>query len=154
MILGVSLVGVWLLWSGHYDPLMVALGLVSTYAVLGLCLRMDIIDEEAVPAHVYLHLPGYGLWLIKEIIVSSLVVAGQILRPRLRISPTLARFPALPRTAVGQVILANSITLTPGTITIRLRDGQLLVHALTRRGADGLLRGAMNRRVAGLEKRP
>lgn len=143
--------GAWLLWSGHYVPMLVALGLCSTYAVLGLCLRMNVIDEEAVPAHLYVALPWYGLWLLKEIVVSSLTVAALILRPRLRISPTLARIPALPETAVGQVILANSITLTPGTVTVRLRDGVLLVHALSRRGAQTLGDGSMNRRVAALE---
>lgn len=151
IVLGVSLAGAWLLWSGHYVPLIIALGLVSTYAVMGLCLRMDIIDEESVPAHMWIGLPAYGLWLIKEIVCSSLVVAGRILSPRLRISPTLVCIRAQPRTGLGQVILANSITLTPGTITVRLRDGDLLVHSLSRRGADDLLRGGMNRRVAALE---
>jgi multicomponent Na+:H+ antiporter subunit E len=112
---------------------------------------MDIIDEEGVPIHIYLWLPTYLIWLLKEILVANFTVIGLILHPRCPISPSLVQLRALSNTELGWVILANSITLTPGTITIRLRSGLLLVHSLTRTGADDLLAGNMNRRVKHLE---
>ena len=151
IVLGISLLIAWLLWSGHYTPLLVALGVISTYGVLALCVRMDIIDEEGVPTHIFLWLPSYLLWLAKEIILSNLTVIRLILHPETPISPTLFQLRAQAKSELGWVILANSITLTPGTITIRLRDGVLLVHSLTRSGADALLEGNMNRRVKHLE---
>jgi multicomponent Na+:H+ antiporter subunit E len=76
-----------------------------------------------------------------------------ILAPRLPISPTLARFKPSQKSAVGLVTHANSITLTPGTITIEAGRDEFLVHALTRAGAAALAGSEMDRRVTVLEGR-
>jgi multicomponent Na+:H+ antiporter subunit E len=75
-----------------------------------------------------------------------------VLSPGLTISPTLAEVDAAGRHPVDIATLGNCITLTPGTLTIQIRDGRLMVHALTRDGAEDILKGEMNRRVAALRE--
>ena len=86
-----------------------------------------------------------------QIFKSNLEIARIILARRMPVSPRLLRVRASQRTAVGQFIYANSITLTPGTISLDLRDGQILVHALTKESAAGVEGGEMDRRVSRLE---
>jgi len=148
----VVLVGLWLLWSGLYKPLVMALGLVSCLLVVALVRRLETIDHESVPLHLGWGIFSYWLWLTREIVTSSLQVTRIILSPRLPISPSMVKLPALPRGEVARVVLGNSITLTPGTITIDIDgNGVITVHALTREGAGGVLEDAMGRRVRQLE---
>ena len=70
----------------------------------------------------------------------------------MNIDPVMIRLKAGQVTEMGQVIYGNSITLTPGTITVDIDDGELLVHALTQSGADGLAEGEMDRRITALEQ--
>ncbi len=79
------------------------------------------------------------------------MVARQVLRPSLPISPTLIKVAARQRTELCQVIFANSITLTPGTISIDIAEGMITVHALTAAAAADVEAGEMNRRVAVIE---
>jgi multicomponent Na+:H+ antiporter subunit E len=97
-------------------------------------------------------LPGYWLWLLREIIISSWDVAKLILQPSLPISPTVVILEAETKTDVGQVIFGNSITLSPGTVTLDLHEGKLLIHCLTSEGAKELQKGEANRRAANLER--
>jgi multicomponent Na+:H+ antiporter subunit E len=96
-------------------------------------------------------LPGYWLWLLREIIISSLEVAKLILKPSLPISPMVVVLEAETKTDVGHVILGNSITLSPGTVTLDLHEGKILIHCLTSESATELLKGEANRRAAALE---
>lgn len=151
--LAVLLAAVWLLWSGHYGPLLLALGAASLALVLAISLRMRIVDEEGAPIHVLLRLLLYLPWLVLEIVKANVDVAFRILRPELPISPRLIRVKAGQRTDVARVIYANSITLTPGTVTIDTDGDDITVHALTREAAEGVLSGAMDRRVRRVEGR-
>ena len=72
--------------------------------------------------------------------------------PKMNISPSVIKLAAEPEGPVGQAILGNSITLTPGTVTLDDHEGELLVHCLTREGAEALREGEMNRRAAALGK--
>ena len=81
-------------------------------------------------------------------------VSRIIVDPRLPISPTMVSFKPSQKTTVGLVVHANSITLTPGTITVEARPGEFLVHALTRAGAEGTTSGDMDRRVSALRRGP
>ena len=74
-----------------------------------------------------------------------------ILSPSLPIRPRILQVEASQETDIARVIYANSITLTPGTVTLDVRDGKLLVHALTTDSAEGLLSGEMDRKVSALE---
>jgi hypothetical protein len=96
--------------------------------------------------------PGAS-WLLKEIVVSSIQVSRIILSPKLQIQPQFITVKSLARSDVGQVIFGNSITLTPGTMTSSISEsGDVTVHALTQDGADGVLQGSMNLKVALLDR--
>lgn len=129
--LGVLLFAFWLLLSGHYTPLLLTLGVLSCTLVVWLCLRMDVVDREVLalaPAgRLLLYLP----WLMKEVFVSNVTVARLILDPKMPISPGVVRFRSTQRTDLGKALFANSITLTPGTVTLSVEDGEFHVHALT-----------------------
>ena len=142
----------WFLWSGHTDPLLLGLGAVSCGFVLWLSLRLEVVDREREPYHLGYRPLLYLPWLLWEIAKANLHVAAVIWDPRLPIRPSLLRVPASQHTELGQAIYANSITLTPGTVSLDVRDGHILVHALTERSARGLETGEMNRRVTRLER--
>lgn len=151
--LGVMLFLFWLLLSGHFTPFLVAAGLGSTIAVLAVCARMNILDREGQPLHLGARAVGYWLWLSWEMAKSAWDVTKVILAPRLKITPTLVEVRATQATELGRVIYANSITLTPGTISLEVEDAAIVVHALTREGANSLAEGDMDRRVTRLEVR-
>ena len=139
---------VWLLWSGFYTPLLMTLGGLSCVLTAYLAWRMKFFAEHMLDPRLLWRLLPFWLWLSKELIKSNLMVARIVLSPSLPISPTLVKLEALPKTELGQAILGNAITLTPGTVTIDDHEGQLLVHCLTRATALELREGEMNRRVA------
>jgi len=145
------LFGLWLLWSGHTEPLLICFGLGSCALTVWLTGRMYQQGHIRPTYSLGLRPLAYVPWLTWEIVKSNIDVARVVLSPKMKINPRLIRVPASQRGEVGQAIFANSITLTPGTITLDLRDGQALVHALTDESAEGLQSGEMNRRVAALE---
>lgn len=142
---------VWLLWSGHYTPLLLTLGAGSCLLVLFLTRRMGLLDEEGVPVHLTPRLLLYIPWLIWAIFRANVDVALRILSPRLPIAPRLLRIRPGQRTALGRAIYANSITLTPGTLTCDADGEEFTVHALTQEAADDLESGLMDLKVRHLE---
>ncbi|MGI9512499.1 MAG: Na+/H+ antiporter subunit E [Anderseniella sp.] len=145
----------WILWSGYFKPLLLGLGLASTLICTYLALRMRKADGEGSQFKILQHvhqLATYWPWLLLEIAKSNMQVAKIILSGKLNIDPVMIRLKAGQATEMGQVIYGNSITLTPGTITVDIEDGELLVHALTQSGADGLHEGEMDRRITALER--
>jgi multicomponent Na+:H+ antiporter subunit E len=151
LILFASLYAVWLLLSGHYTSTLMIYGALSCAAVVAIVRHLGILDDEALPVHLGARYLVYIPWLMKEIVVSNLAVAKVILSPSLPIHPRIVRVTGTQKTATGQVIYANSITLTPGTVTLDVRDDKFLVHALTSESAEGLLSGEMDERVTRLE---
>lgn len=149
--LGLFLFAVWVLLSGHYTPLMLVLGVLSTLFVVFLATRADLIDRETQPVLIKLSVLFYWVWLGREITKSNIDVTRRILNPRLPISPTVFTVRANQKTELGRVMYANSITLVPGTVTMRLNEDVITVHALTREAADDLRNGEMNRRVSDVE---
>jgi multicomponent Na+:H+ antiporter subunit E len=145
----VILIVAWLLWSGIYKPLLLGLGAFSCVLCIYLAHRVGFF-RQASGLHLIPRLPRYWFWLLIEIVKSSFDVAKIVLSPKLPISPTLIEFDALPQGPIGQAILGNSITLSPGTVTLDVHDGKLLVHCLTREGARALLSGDANSRAAAL----
>ncbi|MDH3228333.1 MAG: Na+/H+ antiporter subunit E, partial [Alphaproteobacteria bacterium] len=85
------------------------------------------------------------------IVKANIDVAKRVWSPSLPISPTLFLLPTSQPGALGQVIYANSITLTPGTVSVSLEDGKILVHAIAKEVGDDLATGEMDRRVTRLE---
>lgn len=151
----VALCVAWILWSGYFKPLLLGLGLASALACTYLALRMRRADGEGSQFKILQHvhqLATYWPWLLLEIAKSNVEVAKFILSGKMNIDPVMIRLKAGQATEMGQVIYGNSITLTPGTITVDIEDGELLVHALTQSGADGLHEGEMDRRITALER--
>lgn len=146
-----TLFAFWLLLSGIYTLFLVLAGLGVAIVVAALAWRMGVADPEGHPVNLTLAAAGYWPWLLKEIAVCGWQVTRIILDPRLPISPVLVRFRPSQKTTVGLVTHANSITLTPGTITVEADHDGFLVHSLTRAGADGLEGSEMDRRVARME---
>jgi multicomponent Na+:H+ antiporter subunit E len=141
----------WVLLSGYFTAFLLGAGAGSALAVVLLSHRMGLLHDEGVPWRVGPRALAYAPWLLNEIAKAAWDVTKIILQPRLPISPTLISFEPTQRTAVGLVLHANSITLTPGTITIEAEAGRFLVHALTRGGAQGVLGSEMDARVTACE---
>ena len=128
-------------------------GAMSALAAVLFGRRMEIVDQEGHPVHLAPRaLLVYWPWLVKEIVKSAWQVSTVILQPRLPVSPTLVRIPTTQKTDVGRTTFANSITLTPGTISVEVGRNEILVHALTRDGASDLATGEMDRRVTEFER--
>ena len=147
----ISLVGFlfafWLALSGHYTPMLVAAGIASTVVCVFAAIRMRAADAEGHPIELFRGALTYFPWLAVEIAKSAWTVTKVILHPRLPISPTMTVVRASQKSRAGVATYANSITLTPGTVTVEVAGNDLTVHALVRAGADELEDGGMNRRV-------
>ena len=140
---------IWLLLSGHYDPLLLTLGVLSCITCLYVTWKAKFIDEEGLPLHLLIRLPIYTLWLFKEIIKANIDTAKIIILNNP--DPQNFRVKSSQKTEAGKVTYANSITLTPGTVTTEL-DGDILeVHALSSDMADDVKSGAMDKKVSWLE---
>jgi multicomponent Na+:H+ antiporter subunit E len=131
--------------------LLLGLGALSALLVVTIALRMDVLDREGHPIHLRPKALLYWPWLGWEIVKSNVDVARRILSPTLPISPTVIRLKASQKSELGKVIYANSITLTPGTVSIDIDGDKIEVHALTREAAQALRTGDMDRRVTRFE---
>lgn len=151
LALSAMLSGFWLVNSGHYTPLFLFFMVVSVLFVVILCHIMDVVDGESQPLNLTFTIPLYYLWLIKEVVVSNIAVARIVWQGVDAISPNVVTVTAHQKTDLGKVIYANSITLTPGTVSIDLQGDQITVHALTRETAANLLEGEMDRRICRVE---
>lgn len=144
----------WLLLSGHYNGLLLGLGLASVVLTLIISARMEVTDREGHPIHLALRGLIYWPWLVKEIVVANVDVAKAILGMTDDIRPSLFTIKASQQTDLGRTIYANSITLTPGTVTIAMSGDELTIHALTPAAREGLGTGEMDRRVTFVEGEP
>lgn len=151
LLLGL-LVATWVLWSGQFQPLLLALGIFSCALTVYLTARMGYFDNEVFALRFGVRLLGYWAWLAREVVRSSIDVARVVLDPRLPISPRIVEIEASASHPVDQAILGNSITLTPGTLTLDVYRGRIQVHCLNRASAADLESGEMDRRVAALRR--
>ena len=152
VVLALGLAGLWMLLSGLLKPVVLALGLFSVVLVVAIVARLGILDAEGVPLTVrYGRMLRYSGWLLLEILKADWAVARVILGRDMRLQQRLLRVPATTRTDLGKVVYANSITLTPGTVTVETEGETFLVHALTDDAADMDAFHAMNERVCGTE---
>jgi multicomponent Na+:H+ antiporter subunit E len=149
--LGTVLFGFWLVLSGHYTPFLLAMGLASTALCVWLSVRMRAAAPHPTPSRFRPSLLLYWLWLGGEIVKSNLAVARIILGRHISISHRFVLVPTSQQSDVARVIFANSITLTPGTVTVETGDKAFLVHALAASFATSL--PDMDRRAAAVEVR-
>lgn len=147
IVLAVALIATWLIWSGIYKPLLLGLGLLSVLITLQLANRMGLTRREFFTLDLIPSMLGYWFWLLLETARANLQVTKIILSPGLPISPTMVTLKNPCKGFIGEATLANSITLTPGTLTVDAREGEFQIHCLTREGADEVMSGDMDRRV-------
>ncbi len=149
--LSLLLAVLWLAISGVYKPVILILGLGSVVLVTWLASRMDVIGKEHDPGLFSWRLPMYWGWLVWQIVVANFQIARRILRPDMGLEQTVMHVPLKHRTDIARVTYAQSVTLTPGTVSLRI-DGEVLeVHALTPEAREGLESGQMAARVRWLE---
>jgi len=151
--LALALFAFWLLLSGHYTQWLTLSGALASVAIASLGIRAGFGDREGFPVERLAAGLFYWPWLIAEMVKSALSVTRTILRPSLPISPRLVELDAATKSTIGLATYANSITLTPGTLTVEIDQGRrkLRVHALTGAGEADLRTGAMERRVRRFE---
>lgn len=152
VLVTVLLAAAWLLWSGLYKPLLLGLGAFSCALTVFIARRMGFFDTDVFAFRYNLKLFGFLAWLAREIVESSWYVARIVLAPKLHIDPKIVELDAGDLDPVDQALLGNSITLTPGTLTLDVHEGRMLVHALTAESAAAVLDGEMKRRVAALHR--
>ena len=144
------LFGFWLLMSGHYTVLITSLGVISCLLCVYLTIKGNFLDNETIPIYFFPRLIQYTIWLIKEIFISNITTAKVILSKSEE--PELFSVKATQKTNEGKVTYANSITLTPGTVTTQIKDNVFEVHALTKEFGDEGRGSEMDRMVTWLEK--
>lgn len=132
--IGIAIVffALWLLMSGIFEPFIIGLGAASVLLTLFITSRMDAQDGDRVKLLLApVKYTRYLAWLMLEIARANWAVTKIILARDMPIRQHLFKTPYTQKTDVGQVIFANSITLTPGTITVETEDGHFLVHAVS-----------------------
>lgn len=153
LTLGAVVYGVWLLLSGHYTPWFLIIGLVCTAFAVFIASRMEVVDHEGVPViHLTNRILTYLPWLVFEVVRSNLAMLRFILSRDVAVRPKIFKVRGRQRTDLGRVIFANSITLTPGTVTLAVTGDIFYVHAIDASAGEGLDEAEMNYRVASLER--
>jgi multicomponent Na+:H+ antiporter subunit E len=138
----------WVIFSGVFDAFHLSLGVICCGLVTLMSHDLLISDfrcekKMGKTVRFILYLP----WLIYQIILANLHVVRMVIQPS-KIKPQIIKIEPALKSDLSRVLLANSITLTPGTITMDIEDGVFYVHALSQPVADDLLSGDMERRVA------
>lgn len=151
LALAAFLFAIWLLLSGRWDGLALASGAAASLLAAALALRMDAAWGRAgalgVNGRFLLYLP----WLAWQTARANLAVAAIVLAPRMALDPAAGWVRASQKSDIGLAAFANSITLTPGTVSLAVEPGRIRVHALSRRGLEELRKGEMDRRVRAME---
>lgn len=147
ILIAIVLAALWFTLSGRTEPMMLALGGVSIAVVLVLAGRMGILDAETSGFRRPASILWYWAWLGAEVLKANLAVARAILKIDLELAPQLVKVRASQQTDYGRAIFANSITLTPGTVTVDVDGSELTVHALLASMADPAGFEDMDRRV-------
>ncbi|BDX05249.1 Na+/H+ antiporter subunit E [Planctobacterium marinum] len=145
----VTLMVFWLLLSGHITSLMLSLEVISVVSVILLVHRLGMFDQETHPTNLILKLPKFLSWLIADLIMSNLQVVKLIWQPKPQLSPALLTVNMHQPGDMERVIYANSITVTPGTLTVDLQNDTITVHTLTEDMSTTIRSGERDHKVKG-----
>ena len=146
------LFALWLLMSGIFKPLIIGFGVASVILVMIITRRMDAVDDERLELRLKpLEFVRYFIWLLVEIAKANWAVTKLVLSREMPMRQHLFRAPYTQKTDLGQVIFANSITLTPGTISVEVEDSEFLVHAVDFSDDDMAALADMDARVTSTE---
>ena len=137
--------------SGHYNFLIVSLGIISCAFCVYVAKRGKLIDDEGLPIFFIPRLLNYLMWLFKEILKSNVITAKVIINGK--VEPEIFTVKSSQVTDVAKVTYANSITLTPGTVTTKIQKDVLEVHALNSDFGNDVRTNEMDKKVTWLEGR-
>lgn len=129
-LLSIVMAATWLVLSGYFIGMILTFGLISIGLVVWMTRRLAILDEETVPYLNILKTCKYYIWLFIEIVKANIQVVKAVVRPNSEISPTLVKIPLRSNVDIAQTMFANSITLTPGTVSVDVKEDHILVHSL------------------------
>ena len=138
---------VWLLLSGHYSALILSFGAVSLLIVIWFMWRMDRVDESLGVPPMRPRMLYYLLWLMWQVVLSNIDLVRRIWDPALPIRPTWQRLDIKVTSSLAKTLYANSITLTPGTLTTDVREDHFMVHSLSPDGIEDLRKGGMEEQI-------
>ena len=136
----------WLILSGHYDLFHLSFGVVCAGLVTGLSSDLLSLGGRETGLSIW-RFVAYLPWLLYQVVLANFHVVHLILWPT-RIRPQIVRFRTGLRSELARTTLGNSITLTPGTVTMDVTGDEFVVHAVSDKAAQDLLGGEMERRVA------
>jgi len=153
IVIFLLLFGTWIIFSGQFDAFHLSLGILSSLFIAAISSSFLFINRAknfGQRLAELLKLPGYFLWLMWEIVLSNIHILKLVLTPGeiKELDPSLVRIKPKLKTDFAKYVLANSITLTPGTITIDIDGDEMLIHAISKHTADGVRDDAMERQVA------
>lgn len=136
--------------SGRPDGLLVGLGVASIALVLWLSARMRVVDQEGHPTNLTLKATSYSVWLVWQVLKANVAMLPVVLSRRtpLPIRPQMVRVRCGADSDLARATLANSITMTPGTVSVAVEGQDILVHALNDATVKDLASGEMVRRAA------
>ncbi len=151
----ILLLALWVLFSGKLDLFHLTLGVLSSALVALFSSNLFQDQHKKIPARLgeAWRFTGYIFWLLYQIILANLHVVGMALsRRRLKenLDPYIFSFRTVLQNNFSKFVLANSITLTPGTVTIRVEGDMFFVHAISKKAAGDLSEGSS---VSSMEKR-
>ncbi|MFH5883164.1 Na+/H+ antiporter subunit E [Halalkalibaculum sp. DA3122] len=148
----ISLMGFWYLMSGFFDLVHTIMGLISVGIVMGINHKLKTFsfyenETDVLKDLRILYAPYYFGWLLVQIVISGIEVAKILLNPSLPIQTTVVRFKVDYPNPHCKMILGNSITLTPGTLTVDIQDNEFVVHAITPSSFEGIASDKMPKQV-------
>jgi multicomponent Na+:H+ antiporter subunit E len=146
----VMMFALWIILSGKFDVFHLGAGLITIAIVAWLQSLLVPMRKENEPRIRLVPVLLYIPWLLWQMVLSALLVARLILWDRKSIDPRIVVFRSNQPSVVHHTVFANSITLTPGTLTVDLQGDRYLVHAICERTENDLLNGPMARKVARL----
>ena len=148
---------IWLLLSGRLEIKFLAYGIATAVICSIICMPLMILNGISSDKKYFVFnfnffkLLAYIVWLFWQLILANIEVAKAVVRPDLKIDTQIVRFKVNYDNPMALVLLANSITLTPGTVTMNVTDdGVYEIHALTEGSAEGIIEGSMQTHVARL----
>lgn len=141
---------IWILWSGKFDAFHLSLGVISCILVTYMSCDLLFKREKFSLGHAVeiIRFIKYIPWLLYQILIANIHVAYLTLSPKMPIDPKIIKFKTKLKRDISLAVFANSITLTPGTITADIKEGEYYVHALSKKVAEELLTGKMEDKVA------
>ncbi len=156
LVVSATLFAFWVGLSSQHTPFFVGMGAVAAVSVAALThdLVMDAVAGGRLPWRLLplrsWRFASYLVWLLSRMIVASVQVAYYVLHPRMPLDPGIVRFPTRLRSRLARTMVANTITLIPGTLTVDLVGDEYIVHTFVPSSADDLISGELQRKVGAI----